>query len=396
MKPAVIIDEEFRSLIPSLRQEEFLQLEANITNEGCREPLVVWEGYKILIDGHHRHRICETYRIPYKIVELKLESRFDVKRWIIMNQIGKRNITNDARLYLIGRYYRDVKHNQGGDRTRAMYRNCTLHSKELVGRMFNIHPNTVMNASKFSKALDRIAEIQPESKELIEDGTIKTTQTDIVKLATLPAEDIERVLVQVIDKKDNLNNINRLITRERKVKSIINQSLQTDKKYNVIYADPPWRYEHASDSTMNVEAHYDTLSLDDICNLNVSDISHTDAVLFLWSPSALLFNAMNVINAWGFEYRTCMVWFKKAPVLGHNLKQVHELLLIAKKGNLPAPLPENRPVSVVEAPREGHSKKPDVFYEVIEKMYPEFSKIELFARRRRLGWDCWGDEVDGG
>jgi N6-adenosine-specific RNA methylase IME4 len=143
-----------------------------------------------------------------------------------------------------------------------------------------------------------------------------------------------------------------------------------------------------------IENHYGTMDLDAICALPVAQAATPDAVLFLWATSPKLAEAMRVIDAWGFTYRTCMVWVKDKIGMGYYARQQHELLLIATRGELPAPAPANRPASVVVSPRQRHSKKPPVFYTVIERMYPEFRRRELFARDARAGWEPpWGNQV---
>jgi N6-adenosine-specific RNA methylase IME4 len=104
---------------------------------------------------------------------------------------------------------------------------------------------------------------------------------------------------------------------------------------------------------------------------------------------------MKVIESWGFTYRTCMVWVKDKIGMGYYARQQHELLLIAMKGSPRVPAPKNRPSSVVNAPRSAHSKKPDLFYELIERMYPRARKVELFCRSPRDGWTAWGNEIRG-
>ena len=103
--------------------------------------------------------------------------------------------------------------------------------------------------------------------------------------------------------------------------------------------------------------------------------------------------ALQVMEAWGYEYRTCVVWVKDQIGMGYYVRQKHELLLIGKRGNLPMPLPENRPESVIMAPRGAHSAKPVEAYELIERMYPGHSKLELFSREAREGWTAWGSEL---
>lgn len=163
--------------------------------------------------------------------------------------------------------------------------------------------------------------------------------------------------------------------------------------FNVIYADPPWRYEYSISTSRDIENQYPTMSLYEICALPVSSISANDSVLFLWATSPKLAEAIGVVEAWGFTYKTCMVWVKDKIGMGYYARQQHELLLVATRGNLPTPKPEDRPSSVIYGERLGHSLKPAEFYDLIEKMYPEFSKVELFCRNPRDGWYSWGNQA---
>jgi N6-adenosine-specific RNA methylase IME4 len=164
-------------------------------------------------------------------------------------------------------------------------------------------------------------------------------------------------------------------------------------QYQVIYADPPWKYEHADHEGRMVEDHYPTMSTDEICALQINEICAPEAVLFLWATSPKLEEAMRVVRAWGFEYRTSLVWVKNSIGLGYYVRQQHELILIGRRGNFPVPIDSNRPASVQYAKRENHSSKPALFVSLIEQMYPGAKRIELFARTRREGWESWGNEL---
>lgn len=166
-----------------------------------------------------------------------------------------------------------------------------------------------------------------------------------------------------------------------------------DGKYGVIYADPPWQYEHSKTTNREIENHYPTMTLEAICELPVSDLAADDCILFLWATSPKLAEAMKVIESWGFTYRTQAVWVKPQIGMGYYFRQRHELLLVATKGEPGVPAPENRPPSVIEHPRGKHSAKPPQVYEIIEAMYPAAPKIELFARNQRDGWEQWGNQA---
>jgi N6-adenosine-specific RNA methylase IME4 len=165
--------------------------------------------------------------------------------------------------------------------------------------------------------------------------------------------------------------------------------------FRLLYADPPWRYEHVETESRAIENQYPTMALDEICALEVP--AADDAVLFLWATSPKLAEAINVIDAWRFSYRTCAVWDKQVIGMGYYFRQAHELLLVAARGNLAVPEPSARPRSILRAPRGRHSEKPEEVYKLLEQMYPAFTeseRVELFARARRPGWSAWGNERD--
>lgn len=187
---------------------------------------------------------------------------------------------------------------------------------------------------------------------------------------------------------------NKIITKYLPAPKKLDTPPLPDGQWDVIYADPPWRYEFSKTDNRKIENHYPTMSLDEICELKVGELATTpDAVLFMWATSPKLEEALKVINSWGFTYRTCMVWIKDKIGMGYYARQQHELLLIAMRGSVPVPEPKNRVSSVLHSPRLEHSKKPENYYEIIERMYPEYKKIELFSRQERDGWDSWGNQV---
>jgi len=168
------------------------------------------------------------------------------------------------------------------------------------------------------------------------------------------------------------------------------------KKYGVIYADPEWRFEPRSRETgmdRSADNHYPTSSTDEICARNVASIAADDCVLFLWATVPMLPDALRVMSAWGFAYKSHCVWSKDRIGTGYWFRNSHELLLVGTRGAPPAPAPGTQFSSIIEAPVGPHSRKPDDFGELIEAYYPNVAKIELNARRARPGWDIWGNEA---
>jgi N6-adenosine-specific RNA methylase IME4 len=185
------------------------------------------------------------------------------------------------------------------------------------------------------------------------------------------------------------------------VKSIKHSDLKQpempDKKYGVIYADPPWEYQAVQQFDGKITSaatdHYPTMSIEKLCALPIQEMAKEDCVLFMWTTSPLLEKSFPVINAWGFSYRASFVWDKIKHNVGHYNSVRHEFLLIAIRGK---GTPENVKLfdSVQSIERSGkHSEKPSAFREIIETLYPDRKKIELFARTKIKGWDVWGNQA---
>ena len=118
-------------------------------------------------------------------------------------------------------------------------------------------------------------------------------------------------------------------------------------------------------------------------------------MLYLWVPAPKLYEACSVVDAWGFDYRTCGVWLKDRLGLGYWFRQRHEQLFVAVRGNPVPPADNDRPDSVIEAPRGEHSQKPSVVAEMLDRIFPGVPKVELFARQARPDWTAWGNEALG-
>lgn len=165
--------------------------------------------------------------------------------------------------------------------------------------------------------------------------------------------------------------------------------------YDLILADPPWRYEHVKTESRAIENQYPTMALGEICALPVSEVCADDCVLLMWTTSPKLAESLAVVDAWGFNYRTCAVWTKDRIGMGYWFRQQHELLLVATCGEPRAPEPSERVSSVLTYPRGAHSAKPTELYGTIERMFPAARKLEMFARAPRDGWAAWGNQAHG-
>ena len=165
-----------------------------------------------------------------------------------------------------------------------------------------------------------------------------------------------------------------------------------NKKYQIIYADPPWKYEHPpiGASNRSIEKHYETMAIEDIKNLEIP--IGDNGVCFLWATAPKLKECIDVLECWGFTYRTCLVWDKEIIGMGYWFRNQHELLLVGLKGKFSPPEPHLRISSIWRERRSRHSEKPHRLREWINKCFPNSPKIELFARHKAKGWDAWGNE----
>jgi site-specific DNA-methyltransferase (adenine-specific) len=178
--------------------------------------------------------------------------------------------------------------------------------------------------------------------------------------------------------------------------------INIDKTYDLILADPPWRYNSKSMKRGGAERHYPTMSDKDILNLNVADLANDSCLLMMWATFPCLELAMQCFPAWGFKYKTqAFTWIKTckdgvtpATGMGHYTRSNAEICLLGVRGQ-GTKIIKNRGVnSAIISPRLKHSQKPIEAYEKIEKLVGmDCPKIELFARNKRAGWHSWGNEV---
>lgn len=175
------------------------------------------------------------------------------------------------------------------------------------------------------------------------------------------------------------------------------------KKFSTILADPPWRFTNRTGKVAPEHKRlkrYETMSLSEICAMPVADHAAEKSHLYLWVPNALLREGLDVLDAWGFTYKSNIVWSKirkdggpDGRGVGFYFRNVTELLLFGIRGKLRTGAPGRRQVNMISTQKREHSRKPDEAYGVIEACSPG-PRLELFARHLRRGWTQWGDGVD--
>jgi len=380
------IDNELKSLIPALTKDEYSRLESSILKEGCRDKLIVWGD--ILVDGHNRYEICTKHNIEFDIILKEFDTIEQVKTWMLINQLGRRNLTPEKFKYFIGKLYNESK--KQGERTDLTSGQNVQKSKQ-IAEEYKINEKTVRRAAKFAEAIDNIAEeCGVEIKDDILNREIDLSQKDTLRLAQ---DENKKEIVDILKEDEEKDYSDaKLELYWQKEPDIVKTPKLSIRNSEIIYADPPWRYDFSVSETREIENQYPTMTVEQIKNIDIP--TNKDSILFIWATAPKLRECLEVIEAWGFEYKTHAIWDKEIIGMGYWFRGQHELLIVATKGKASPPLPELRISSIIKEKRTEHSKKPNLFYELIEKWYPGKKYIELFAREKREGWESWGLEVN--
>lgn len=361
------IDEEFKSLIPPLTAEERAGLETSILSEGCRDAIVTWGD--IIIDGHNRYEICTEHGVPFKTMSKEFNNRQDVVEWIILNQFGRRNLPAYERARLALRLKPVFAEKAKERQNLGLKSDEGQRTDEAIGKLAGVGRDTINKVER----IERLA--SEEMKAELARGEISINEADKRVKEAIAKEKRQEAIAEQIKQ-----------PRSGSFVDIYN----TDKKYRVIYADPPWSYNDKLDTTKSGGAvkHYPTMPLEDICAIPVP--AEKNAVLFLWTTSPQLEDSFKVINAWGFKYKSSFVWDKVGHGMGHYNSVRHEFLLIAVRGSC-TPDVKRLYDSVVSIEKTEHSRKPKEFRDMIDTLYPVGNRLEMFAREAQEGWDVWGN-----
>lgn len=253
-----------------------------------------------------------------------------------------------------------------------------LSAEERHGERTDIkHPENFTGS--YGNALDKVASFV---------GTSRPTLVKAREIYDSGDED----LIQEMDRTGKIDGVYRKLQMQHR--EIPEPPAIPAGKYSVIYADPPWCYgDRLVEGYGAAEHHYPSMTIAELCALPIRDLVADNAVLFLWVTSPLLAECFQVIDAWGFTYKASFVWDKVKHNYGHYNSVRHEFLLICTRGSC---LPESDTLhdSVIEIERSNtHSEKPEYFRQLINSLYPNGKRIELFARSRVETWDVWGNEV---
>ncbi|HTI78949.1 MAG TPA: MT-A70 family methyltransferase [Acetobacteraceae bacterium] len=349
----------------------------DIRINGQREAIVLHEG--MVLDGRNRQRVCRELGLEPKTKAFKGK---DPLAYVISANLHRRHLDESQRCMVAAQV-------------------ATLAGKGRpaknapIGAITQDDAASMLNVSRRGVQRAKIVRDKgsPELIEAVEQGDIAVSLA--AKITELPPAKQRDV---VAEPKTAVGAVKKH-RRQRRVEELAEKTEQASQSlagelYSVLYADPPWRFEpYSRDTGMDRAAdnHYPTMGGQDIRELPIP--AADDAVLFLWATVPMLPDAVAVMQAWGFAYKSHFVWIKDKAGTGYWNRNQHELLLIGTRGKIPAPAPGEQFPSVIPAKVGKHSAKPEHFAEMIEEMFPQLQAVELFARKPRLGWKVWGNEA---
>lgn len=367
------------NLFPEMSEFQFEELKKDIKQHGLKMPILTYGGK--VVDGRHRLRACTVLGIAAKFAELEAANDKSAEQSVISINLQRRHLTDGQRAIIAARLTNSLlgtnQHTAGAV------------SQKQVAEELGISVDSVQRGKKV------LNHGVPELIAAVSDGKIditnaaKIAQLAKVDQAQLNFDDIKAIqdASKAINKaKFESRRIERIqdIEAKRANNKPLESSLGT---FSVIYSDPPWQY------LGELAVGYPCMSTQEICDMPINNIAAEDAVLFMWTSASLLGDALQVVKAWGFEFKTSAVWDKGVAGQGAYFRQQHEVLMICTKGNVPEVPYGARSASVLKFPRLEHSRKPLEMYQIIDGMYPELSKIELFCRGEPAqGWIGWGNE----
>ncbi len=279
-----------------------------------------------------------------------------------------------------------------------------IRAERRLGEMIQAQKKTVgLNTGTRGQRLTRvtggaIAEPPESDKPTLADAGIdKKLSSRSQSIASIPEDEFEATLEEHREKQKAVTaaTMEKMLKRKKSIEQHAAglrdpAPVSETGPYQVVLADPPWRYDHQQAPNRDIENQYPTADLETIKSHKPN--TENNAILFLWATAPKLKEAIDVLEAWGFRYVTNAVWDKQKIGMGYWFRGQHELLLVGTKGT-PGTVPEHvRKSSVFTDKRTSHSKKPVSVYEYIENAFPERTMLEMYCRTPREGWSAWGNE----
>lgn len=381
------IDPELKALIPPLSEDELRQLEANLVEHGgARDPLVIWprEAHAVLLDGHNRYEICTRLGLQYQTKELAFADGVDAKVWMIENQLGRRNLTDDQRAAEALHLQEFL--NQQSRRDRAQKGRAAGGKATQNQLQDRLAADVSAKRSKQKKKRETRKLVSKKAK--ISEHKIR--QAKAVKDAS------NELFTKVQNGEMTLAEAVREIKRKAVVQRLESVEAKTAKElageYDVLVIDPPWPMEKIERDARErqVAFEYPTMQESELTQLRLPMAESCHA--WLWTTQKFLPMSLRLLDAWGLKYVCTFVWHKPGGFQPFGLPQYNcEFAIYARKG-APQFIDTKAFFTCFDAPRGKHSEKPEEFYDVVRRVTAG-RRIDIFNRRKIEGFDTWGKEA---
>ena len=389
---ALTVDEEFKALIPPLSADEFSQLEANILRDGIRDPLVVWPGRGIIVDGHNRYSIAQKHGLTFTTKEMQFSDRDDVKIWIVKNQFGRRNLSAYDRSLLALKLKPVIA-------AKAKERQTEYHGNQYesgLNQTFGEVQNEISQESK-PTAKERTTNAQIAKAAGVSDETIRKVE----KIEAQATPEIKAALksgdMSINAAYNKVKQAERKKDIQRQVDEIEQRAIEKpDGLFDVIVIDPPWGYvRQAGHGSFDSDGRRCTNPYPEMTQAELKAIelpAAENCVLCVWTTQQFIWDAKDLIDAWGFKYRFMFVWNKQQMGMGNVVRMQCEFCLVGLKGK-PVFKDVHDVRDFIDEPRREHSRKPEKFYEVIDSICAG-RKLDYFGRTQREGWTIYGNDTN--
>jgi len=343
-------------VFPMMTDDELRALADDIATNGLLNHITLLDG--AVLDGRNRMRACEMVDVTPQVMEY---SGDDPLGFVWSQNVHRRHMTESQRAM-----------------TAAKIANWS------IGRRNSNTPAGVFDVSQSQAAaqLDVGTRSVSRAKSVLDSGN-------------------EELIADVDAGRKTLSQADRELT---KIKAMESVKPLPDGKYGVLYCDPPWNYDDKLaelDAYGGAEKHYPCMTQSELKALDVRSLVADDAVMFMWATVPLLPQALELLSAWGFIYKTNFIWDKDAHNMGHYSSVRHEILLLGVKGRCPiCPVVgtefngHSKLIPSVQKVKrtKTHSEKPELFRGIIDHLYPNGSRVELFSRTEIEGWTSWGTQ----
>jgi N6-adenosine-specific RNA methylase IME4 len=363
-------------LFPLMDGSEYQALVEDIRVRGLISPIVMLDD--MILDGRNRYRACIDAGVPIRTENF---TGNDPLGWVISANLHRRHL-NESQRAMIGAKLATLP--VGANQHAPI----GVPSQEQAADLLSVARRSIQRA-----AVVRDHAV-PELAGKVERGELAVSVA--AKAAKLPAEK-QREIAGLPEKRAK-HRIKQISRAEKEAALAERTKAESEKLgtklYGLILADPPWRLEPWSRETgmdRAADNHFQTMTFEEIEQRKPP--AAKNCILFLWTTVPMAHLAHKLLDVWGFEYRTQLSWVKDRAGHGYWFLNRHEILLVAVKGDVPAPAPGEQFESVIKAAAKRHSEKPTKSYEIIEEMFPTLPKLEMYARSGREGWDSWGNEA---